>query len=190
MPNLRERIYRLGPNQQKIILLISAGVGLSLAKSPRQYFRVLKETGWEWKNINERALTDAIRSLYRSKLIREYENPDGSLAMVLTDKGKKRIIAFNINNIEIKKPKVWDRKWRMVIFDIPEKKRRARDVLRETLKRMGFYEFQKSVFVHPYPCQDEMDYIIEYYNIRPYVRIVTAVELDNEPHLKNIFNMS
>ena len=78
----------------------------------------------------------------------------------------------------------------MVIFDIPEKKRRARDVLRETLKRMGFYEFQKSVFVHPYPCQDEMDYIIEYYNIRPYVRIVTAVELDNEPHLKNIFNMS
>ncbi|MBI2454317.1 MAG: CRISPR-associated endonuclease Cas2 [Parcubacteria group bacterium] len=184
-----KRIDRLGPNQQKVLLLVAAGIGLSLAKSPKQYFRVIKETQREWQKVNERALTDAIRSLYQSKLIRERENPDGSLTMVLTEKGQHKIITFNIDNMEIKTPEVWDKKWRIVLFDIPEKKRAARDVLRENLKRIGFYEFQKSVFVHPYPCQNEVDYLIEYYNIRPHVRIVTATELDNEIHLRKIFSI-
>ncbi|MDP3764784.1 MAG: hypothetical protein Q8Q95_04155 [bacterium] len=190
MPNLGKKIYRLGPIQQKTLLLLGAGLGLSLARTSNQYFRVLKGVKNEWQNINKRSLETAIRNLYKSKLIREHENPDGSLTMMLTDKGKKKAITFNIDNIEIKKPKIWDKKWRLIIFDIPEKKRAARDVLREALKRMGFYEFQKSVLVHPYPCQDELDYIIEYFDIRPYVRIVIATELDNELHIRKIFNMS
>ena len=189
MPNLGKAIKRLGPNQQKALLLLFAGVGLSLARTSKQYFRVLREVSDEWQKINKQSVERAITSLYRSKLIRERENPDGSLTMVLTDQGRKKVVTFNIDNMEIKKPKVWDKKWRMVIFDIPEKKRVARDVLRETLKRMGFYEFQKSVFIHPYPCQDQMDYLIEYYEIRPYVRIVTATELDNEIHLRKIFDI-
>ena len=187
--NKGSKLSRLGQNQQKVLLLLFGGVGLSLARTPKQYFRVVGEISREWKKINDRALNNAIRSLYQSRLIRERENPDGSLTMVLTDQGKKKAITFNIDNLEIKKPKVWDKKWRMVTFDIPERKRAARDVLRETLKRMGFYEFQKSVFVHPYPCQNELDYIIEYYEIRSYVRIVLAAELDNELHLRKIFNI-
>jgi DNA-binding transcriptional regulator PaaX len=190
MSNLGKKINRLGPNQQKALLLIYAGVGLSLARTPKQYFRIFKEVSGEWEKINKKSLERAIYDLYKSKLIREHENSDGSITMVLTDKGKKKIITFNIDNLEIKKPKIWDKKWRMVIFDIPEKKRVARDILRETLKRIGFFEFQKSVFVYPYPCQDEIDYLIEYYEIRPYVRIVTATELDNELHMRKIFNIS
>lgn len=190
MPNLGGKIKRLGPNQQKALLLLFAGVGLGFARTPKQYFRVLAGAADEWKKINKQSLERAIYSLYRSKLIRECENPDGSLTMVLTDQGKKKVVTFNIDNMEIKKPKQWDKKWRMVIFDIPEKKRAARDVLRETLKRLGFYEFQKSVCIYPYPCQDEVDYIIEYFEIRPWVRIVTAVSLDNELHLRKIFNLA
>ena len=190
MSNLGKKIKRLGPNQQKALLLVFAGVGLSLARTPRQYFKVLEGTAEEWKKINRQSLERAIYSLYRSKLVREHENPDGSLTMVLTDKGKQKAITFNIDNMEIKKPKAWDIKWRMVIYDIPEKKRQARDILRETLKRLGFYEYQKSVLVHPYPCQNEVDYIIEYFNVRPWVRIVTAVSLDNELHLRKIFNLA
>ncbi len=189
MPNLSKRIHRLGSVQQKALILLTAGIGLSLARTPKQYFRILREVPNEWQKINKRSLEKAIYALYKSKLVHEHENPDGSLTMVLTDKGKKKAITFNIDNMAIKKPKVWDKKWRLVIFDIPEKKRAARDVLRETLKRMGFYEYQKSVLVHPYPCQDEIDYLIEYYEIRPYVRIVTATELDNELHLRKIFKI-
>ncbi len=187
--NKNSRLNRLGPNQQKVLLLLFAGIGLSLARTPRQYFRVIKGTSQEWRKINYRVLNNAIRDLYKSKLIREHENPDGSLTMVLTDKGKKKAITFNIDNMDIKTPQVWDKKWRMVLFDIPEKHKKDREVLRETLKKLGFYEYQKSVLVHPYPCQDEMDYIIEYYDIRPYVRVITATELDNELHLKKLFEL-
>ena len=190
MSNFGKKIKRLGPNQQKTLLLIFAGIGLSFARTPKQYFRILREIPKEWKEINKRSLERVIYNLYQSKLIREHANPDGSLTMVLTDKGKQKVITFNIDNMEIKKPNIWDKKWRIILFDIPEKKRQARDVLRETIKRLGFYEYQKSVFIHPYPCQDEIDYIVEYYEIRQYVRIVTATELDNEIHLRKIFNVS
>ncbi len=190
MPNLGKKIKRLGPNQQKVLLLIFTGIGLSLAKTPKQYFKVLEGTAKEWRKINKQSTERAIYSLYKSKLVSERENPDGSLTMVLTDKGKKKVATFNIDNMEIKKSKAWDKKWRMVIFDIPEKHKPAREVLRETLKRLGFYEYQKSVLVHPYECQNEIDFIIEYFELRLYVRFVTAVSLDNEIHLRKIFGLA
>ena len=183
------RLSRLGPVQQKVLLLLLGGVGLSLARTSKQYFRVIREVAREWENINKQSLEKAIMNLYKSKLICERENPDGSLTMVLTDSGRKKTITFNIDNMEIKKPSVWDRKWRIVLFDIPEKLKPAREALREALKRIGFYEYQKSVLVYPYPCQDEVDYIIEYFNLRPHVRIVVAVSLDNEIHLCKIFRV-
>lgn len=184
-----ERI-KLGPNQKKIILLLLAGVSLGISRSPRQYFRVIKETKSEWEKINYLALRRSIASLYKSKLIKEKENKDGSITMVLTEKGKQRAITFNIDNLEIKKPNKWDKKWRLLIFDIPEKKRYARDALRSVLKRIGFYELQKSVFVFPYECKSELDFVIEFFNVRPYVRTAIVIELDNELHLREIFNIS
>lgn len=187
--NKGNKLSRLGPNQQKVLLLLLGGIGLSLARTPKQYFRVIKETSKEWKKINRRMLEKAIFSLYRSKLIREHENLDGSLTMVLTDKGKQKAITFNIDNMEIKIPKIWDRKWRMVLFDIPEKHKPAREALRETLQKLGFYEYQKSVLIHPFSCEDEVNFIVEYFDVRPHVRMVTVTELDNEIHLKKIFSL-
>ncbi len=183
------KLNQLGPVQQKIILLLLGGVGLGLARTPKQYFRVVKGISKEWKRINKQSLEKAIFNLYKSKLIREHENPDGSLTMVLTDKGKKKAVIFSIDNMEIKKPKIWDKKWRLVLFDIPEKHKPAREVLRQTLKRLGFHRYQESVLVHPYECQNEIDFVVEYFEIRPWVRLVTASALDNELHLRKIFNL-
>ena len=91
--------------------------------------------------------------------------------------------------MNIKRPEVWDKKWRIVIFDIPEKHKRAREAMRGHLKRLGFYKLQKSVFLLPFQCKNEMDFIIEYYNIRPYVRLILADNVDNEFHLRKIFKI-
>lgn len=182
-------IKKLGPNQKKVLLLLAGGIGLSLAYSPKGYFKVIKEVSNEWRKINKIALKRAIKSLYQSKLIKEIENDDGSTTMVLSEKGKKKAITFNLDTMEIKRPAKWDKLWRIVLFDIPENKKQARDALRETIKKLGFHEYQKSVFIFPYPCQKEIDYIIEFFNLRPYVRILVAKSLDNELHLKDIFNL-
>ena len=96
---------------------------------------------------------------------------------------------YNLNEMAIKKPKRWDGKWRIVLFDIPEKIRKTRDIFRHHLNQLEFYEFQKSVFVHPFDCHDEIDYLIEFYNARKFVRFIVAESLDNELHLKKKFNL-
>ncbi|MEK7500526.1 MAG: hypothetical protein AAB642_00155 [Patescibacteria group bacterium] len=180
---------RLGPNKKKVLLLLFGGVGLSLAKTPGQYFKVVKGVSEEWQKINYQALRRAIKSLYESKLVNERDNPDGTLTIVLTNKGKEKALTYNIDTMTIAQPKRWDGQWRLVLFDIPERRREARDALRSTLRRLGFYEYQKSAFIYPYQCQEEMDYIIEFFRIRPYVRLITARKLDNELHLKDIFGL-
>ncbi|MBI2454468.1 MAG: hypothetical protein HYV54_02780 [Parcubacteria group bacterium] len=186
----RGGFYRLGINQQKIILLLSAGIGLGFTRTPSQQYRLIKGISKEWKKINYFALKRSIAGLYRSKLISKKKNNDGSVTMVLTSQGKKKALVFNLRNMRIKEPKAWDKKWRLVLFDIPEKRRMDRGMLRSILKKLGFYEFQKSVLVLPYECQDELDYVIELFNLRPHVRIATATHLDNESHLKDIFRLS
>ena len=82
-----------------------------------------------------------------------------------------------------------DQKWRVLIFDIPEKLRRGRDTLRDKLKELGFYELQKSVFVFPHDCQNEIEFIIEFFNLRKYVRLGVLETIDNELHLQRIFKL-
>jgi len=180
---------RLGETQRKILLLLFGGLALGLSGSPRRYFQILKAIGKEWKEIDRQALRRAIRSLYESKLISEKQNPDGTVTLVLTDKGKQKALTYDLEKMEIKKPKQWDEKWRIVVFDIPEKIKKVREAIRQHLKNLGFYELQKSVFVHPYECKNEIDYLIELYDIRKFVRFIVADSIDNELHLKEYFTL-
>lgn len=178
-----------GEIQQKILLLLLGGLVLGLTGSPKTYFQVLKAMSKEWKEIEARALRRAIKSLYESKLIAEKQNSDGTITIILTDKGKQKALTYDFENMEIKKPQKWDGKWRVVLFDIPENRKKLRESLRFHLKQLKFYEFQKSVFVHPYDCKDEIDYLIEFYDIRRFVRFIIADSIDNELHLKNHFGL-
>jgi DNA-binding transcriptional regulator PaaX len=179
----------LGITQKKVLLLLFGGLALGLSGSPTRYFQILKAIQKEWQEIDRQALRKAIKSLYESKLIAEKENPDGSVTLILTDKGKQKAFTYNLDDMKIKVPRQWDKKWRVVLFDIPEKIKKIREAIRYHLKNLGFYEFQKSVFVHPYDCQDEIDYLLEFYDIRRFVRFIIADSIDNELHLKKHFKL-
>ena len=99
-----------------------------------------------------------------------------------------RALTYDFNKMEIAQ-KVWDGKWRAVIFDVPEKFRWGRDSLRKKLRELGFRELQKSVFVFPYDCKDEIDFIIEFYKMRKYVRFGVFDYIDNAVHLKEFFSL-
>jgi len=178
----------MGPAKRKILLLLMAGIALGLAYSPNRQRRILKELGKEWKKINEEKLKRDIRDLYLSKLVWIKENLDGSCTYVLTEKGKQRALTYHIEKMKIPE-QPWDRKWRLVVFDIPEKLRPARDTLRKKLKDLGFYELQKSVLVYPYECKNEIEFLVEFWNIRKYVRYGILETIDNELHLKSHFKL-
>ena len=179
----------MGTVQKKVVLLLLGGMVLGLSRSPRKYFQVLREIGKEWQAIDRRALHIAIKKLYASRLIAEQIHEDGSVTIVLSEAGKRRALRFKLEEMAIKKPKAWDGKWRVIIFDVPERKRRVRDAFRGHLRQMDFYELQKSVFVHPHPCADETEFLTEFYGIHPYVRQMTVEMIDNELHLKKLFRL-
>lgn len=179
----------LGPVQKKILLLLEGGLVLSLTRRPDAYFRVIKKIAKEWKKINELSLRRSIKRLYQSKLIDYREDNDGTIKLILNEKGKNKILKYNLDKIEIKKPMRWDKLWRLVIFDIPEDKNMGRRALVVKLKELGFYPMQKSVFIHPYECQDEINFITEIFDIAPYVRFLRVKDIDIDLDLKSKFNL-
>ena len=178
---------KLGPTSKKILLLLEGGLALSLTRRPDIYFSIVKKIAKEWKKINERSLRDSIRKLYKSKMIDFRENQDGTVLTVLTNKGKKQILKYDIDKIEIKKPARWDKLWRLVVFDIPEDKNLGRKALAAKLKELGFYPMQKSVYIYPYECKDEIDFITEIFELSPYVRFLRVKDIDIELDLKERF---
>lgn len=90
----------------------------------------------------------------RTRLIKQgflkYEN--GMLS--LTAKGESALRRLELNEYQMQKPKHWDGLWRVLIFDIPEKRRGLRDKVRWTLSAMGFVRLQNSVWLYPYDCED------------------------------------
>lgn len=189
MSKIKNKRIKLGDSQKKILLLLLGGVALGFSSSPKNYFRVLKSIEHDWKEINETALKRSIKSLYASKLIKIIHNPDKTITITLTQNGKNKALTYNMNKMKIAKPTKWDKKWRIVMFDIPENRKKHRDALRFHLKDLGFFEYQKSVFAHPFECTDELDYVIEFYDLRKFVRVIIAEKLDNELHLKKHFNL-
>src|SRR3989338_8626416 len=164
--------------RQKILLLLLSGLSLGLTRSPKQHFRILRAVPKAWRDIERRALYRALREFKERRLVD------------LTENGKKKALAYKIDEMKITEPARWDKKWRLVIFDIPEKKKRAREALREKLKELGFKELQKSVFVHPFESKDEVDFIVEFFAIRPYVRFLRSDFITNEADLKLRFKLS
>lgn len=164
-------------------------MALGLSGSPAQYFKIIKATGGAWKDIEKRALHRAIRNLYRSKLVNIEEKSDETLILTINEKGREKILKYKLHEMKIPQMSKWDKKWRMVVFDIPEPKKKVRDIFRFHLKKLDFLEFQKSIFIHPFECKNEIDFLIEFYNIRPHVRFIIAEEIDNQLHLKKHFGL-
>ncbi|MFY9492898.1 MAG: CRISPR-associated endonuclease Cas2 [Minisyncoccia bacterium] len=180
---------KLGPTQKKVLLLLLGGVGLSLAGSPQRYFGVIKSVADEWRKINENSLKRAIKTLYQSRLIETKEHPNGSMTVVLSENGKRKALSYNMDTMTVKKPSTWDGRWRMVMFDIPDKRKKEREVLRSLLKQLGFVQYQESAFIIPYKCKNEIDYVVEFYNLRPHVRLLEVNSFDDDLAFKKHFGL-
>lgn len=110
--------------------------------------------------------------------------------IALTEKGRKKAGWFQINGLEIKKPKRWDGRWRIVIFDIPHTDRLVREALRGFLKRLGFYPLQKSVWVYPFDCRDEIDLLKDFFGISAdNLRLIISDSIGEDYFLRRKFNL-
>lgn len=109
---------------------------------------------------------------------------EGRVIYKLTPKGRIRVIKEFLP----KNPK-WDGKWRIVVFDIPHKKKRTREAFRRKLYELGFKKLQKSVWIFPYDVTEQLELIIEYFYIKPFVKVILADLITDQKKWKKKFNL-
>lgn len=105
----------------------------------------------------------------------------------LTSTGKARAMRYRLKSMIIKPQKRWDGLWRIVMFDIPEDKKFARRAIGHAIQKLGCFQYQKSVFITPYPCTKEIDFAGECFSVRKHIRIITAKDVENVSSIKKHF---
>ncbi len=186
---LRKQTKRLGATQRKILLLLLGGAALACARSSKRQWQIIKEVRDGWQDIKRQAAERAIDALYESNLVEATANSDGTHTLLLSEHGRKRALTYRITHMKITSSKLWDLKWRIILFDIPEDERDKRDSFRDHLTRLGLRKLQHSAGITPFDCKNEIDFIIELLDIKKYVRFIIAEHIDNEAHWKRIFKL-
>ena len=173
----------------KIALAIIAlgGVLIIGAMAPNifQVFGKFKQS----RRYSDKQLRNALYNLKRQNLIEIVQEKDDKIKIRLTNKGCVRIKGFSADILIIPRPKKWDKKWRIVIFDIPNKFTKAREVLRRKLKDLEFYQLQRSVWVYPYPCEDEILFIANIFRVESFIEILTVEKLLHEDKIRRFFEL-
>lgn len=145
------------------------------------------------KNKNKKLYPFELRKIFermrRKRLVEIVEDKIGDIKVILQEKGIKYAIINNLDKIKFEKPKVWDKIWRVIIFDIPEKYKNERKFFSSKLKELNFYPLQKSVFVTPYPPYEIIDFLSEVLYVSPYVRIIEATKIDGEEEILAHFEL-
>lgn len=142
-----------------------------------------------FKKYPKLKVSDTFSKLRRRGLI-EIERKGAQIFIRLTAEGRKRAGIYQINNLSIRKPQKWDRKWRLVIFDIAELKKVHREAFRGKIKELGFLPIQRSVWIQPFPCGDEIALLRDFFGLdKKDVQIILAEKIENEENLKKAFNL-
>ena len=80
-------------------------------------------------------------------------------ALVITQKGLEKLKRVARKKKPLQKRK--DKKWQMLMYDIPEDKKRERDMLRRELVYLGYSKLQRSIWVSPYSVSRETQKLIK-----------------------------
>lgn len=122
------------------------------------------------KVLKSEQLKKLIYYLKKNNFIRA-ENLNGKKAIVMDKKGFEKITKIYFKTIDQSKTKRKDGKWIMIIFDVPEKWRKSRDLLRSILRNLGYKMFQQSVWVTPYDVSEKTEHLLQMYNLDEFVKI-------------------
>lgn len=129
-----------------------------------------------WNEVNKTDLGRIIKRLEKQEMISIKED-NNKIKIEITEKGKRRLLEYDFENI-VRKSKKRDGKWRIIVFDIPEKKKKSRDAFRRKLLQLDCIRLQDSVFISAFPCKDEVDFLSNYLEISDFVTLLTVGKIE------------
>lgn len=183
-----EKEARARTRNKKLTKVILSTIGLagliSIALVAPNVVGALGKLGYLPKNRDKELITRARKNLIRKGLL-TYE---GSF-LRLTQTGEAELRRLERAEYKLKKPKRWDKKWRVLIFDIPEKRRGLREKVRRTLITIGFVKLQNSVWLYPYDCEDLITLLKADFKIGKDLLYLIVESLEYDTRFRERFNL-
>lgn len=183
---------------REVLALVGRGMLMaSLILAPKYtrftYFKDENNPSWAEFNryskyYNLASLKRTLKRLERQKMVVVRQDLKEQ-SVELTDHGKKRVLKYAIDEFDIRKPDKWDGKWRLIIYDVADKKKGSRDILRSTLKTLGFLQLQKSVYLFPHPCGQEIEFLRAYYGLNKDVTMLVTSKIENDEAYRQYFGI-
>lgn len=175
--------------KQILILLGVTGIlaaSILLPGLPKALTPFLRKQHKHWGHFNKRRLKAQLKRLQKIGVIEEVDEQN-QLTFRLTDKGRTKLFKYHLEELSLEKS--WDKKWRLVAYDIPKGKKSQSEAFRRLLKKMSFYQLQKSLWLTPYECHNEIELLKSLYHLENHVTILTVTGLEGEPAYKSYFGL-
>jgi len=132
------------------------------------------------KKYTNKQYKDSLRNLSKRGYVQVIGEKNNVTKVKLTNKGQNRVKKFNLDELSLRTPKHWDRRWRVLIFDIPNTKTRARGAFQKKVKELGLHQLQKSVWIHPYDFEDEVLFTANVFGVESFIEILTVEKFLHE----------
>src|SRR3989344_9603665 len=187
----RERIRRRiwGTFQLTLLATVAVGVVVLIAATAPNAAQLLKYFPGYKKGakFNYQAKTALGRLAAKGLIL--FEERNGKRYARVTDAGEEILALESLREKSAQKPKRWDGRWRVVLFDIPERRRGVRNRLRLFMQEDGFVRLQDSVWVYPYDCEDLIALAKANFRIGFDVLYMIVEQLERDNHLREHFGL-
>lgn len=196
---IETKTKKIDPKSHDVLLLLATGTILvtsivfpGIAMAAGQIVKMQKRAQWEkskreWEKFNSYRLRQIIKRMQQQKYIEIVEIDNVPIIRIL-EKGKKRLLRYDIEQIKLDET-FWDRKWRLIIYDVKSMKRAQSEMFRRALLKLKLLKIQNSVYLTPFRCENEIEYLRQLFDIGKEVQIVTVRRLENEPVYRKYFDI-
>ncbi|MEK7601417.1 MAG: hypothetical protein AAB480_02705 [Patescibacteria group bacterium] len=174
--------------QQAVLSAVAVAGILALTAVAPNTLQLLGGFGRKKYRINYQTKTVLSRLVEKGYV--RFAHKDGRKCVEITSAGKRAAnLEIQLNAQRTHHPKKWDKRWRLVMFDIPERRKTDRDHLRRTMMEAGFQCFQDSVWVFPYDCEDLISLLKIDMHLGNAVRYAIVEKLENDAALRKYFKL-
>ena len=190
---------KVDPKVSGVLKLLAAGTflgasiifpGLPIIAKP--FIKMAQESernkgqkGWEEYNLWR--LRQVVKRMQNSQLV-EIKEEKGIPIVKISKKGKNKLLKYDIEKMQLDQSN-WDGKWRLIIYDVKTPKRKNSEMFRRVITNLKFLKLQKSVYLTPFKCEDEIEYLRQVFEIGNEVLILTVRNLENEEAYRKYFGI-
>lgn len=187
---LQDKRDKIDPRVKDVLKLLAVGVILTttvlfpgiVALAPLIKEIQKRQEQKEWGRFNLWRLRQVIKRLEKQKIV---EIDDG--VVKITGKGKLKVLKFDLEDMKLKNKT--DGRWRLIIYDIANLRKSQRELFRLMLKKLQFLRVQKSVYLTPFVCDDEIEYLRQVFGVGDEVLVIKVSSFENDDAYRKYFGI-